>query len=88
MKPGDSAVDEACEKIYRAFEGSGKEVLYDETDNRAGAKFATMDLIGLPIQIIAGPRSIGEGKVEIKYRLTGERSTVSIDEALNLLGAK
>jgi len=88
MKPGDSAVDEACEKINQALEGAGREVLYDETDNRAGAKFATMDLIGLPVQIIAGPRSIGEGNVEIKYRLTGERTTVTIDEAINMLGAR
>jgi prolyl-tRNA synthetase len=87
MKPGDAAVDAACEKIYAALEGAGKEVLYDETDNRAGAKFATMDLIGLPMQIIAGPRSIAEGQVELKNRLDGSRVTVTIDEAINQLSA-
>lgn len=87
MKPGDAAVDGACEKIYAALEGAGKEVLYDETDNRAGAKFATMDLIGLPMQIIAGPRSIAEGQVELKNRLDGSRVSVTIDEAINQLSA-
>ncbi len=62
-------------------------MLYDDTDNRAGAKFATMDLIGLPKQIIAGPRSIANGEVEIKDRNTGERETMSIDAAINMLGA-
>ncbi|MGB7285309.1 MAG: His/Gly/Thr/Pro-type tRNA ligase C-terminal domain-containing protein, partial [Salaquimonas sp.] len=88
MKPGDSACDEACEKIYAALVGAGKEVLYDETDNRAGTKFATMDLIGLPMQVIAGPRSVAEGQVEVKNRLTGSRETMSIEAAINLLSAQ
>ena len=88
MKPGDSACDEACEKIYAALEGMGKEVLYDETDNRAGAKFATMDLIGLPMQVIAGPRSVAEGQVEVKNRLDGSRETMTIEAAINLLSAQ
>jgi prolyl-tRNA synthetase len=54
-------------------------VLYDDTDERAGAKFATMDLIGLPIQVIIGPRGLSDGNVEIKIRATGERETLSIE---------
>jgi len=87
MKPGDTGCDAACETIYAALEASGKEVLYDDTDNRAGAKFATMDLIGLPMQVIAGPRSVGEGQVELKNRLSGERETGTIEEAINRLSA-
>lgn len=88
MKPGDSSCDEACEKIYSALGGAGKEVLYDDTDNRAGAKFATMDLIGLPKQIIAGPRSVAEGQVEVKDRSNGSRETMPIDTVINALSAE
>ncbi|MEQ8479125.1 MAG: proline--tRNA ligase [Hoeflea sp.] len=85
MKPGDSGCDAACEKLEAILENAGLEVLYDDTDERAGAKFATADLIGLPVQVIAGPRSVAEGNVEIKIRATGERETVSIDDAVNRL---
>lgn len=85
MKPGDSACDAACEKLYSAMSAAGLEVLYDDTDQRAGAKFASLDLIGLPWQVIAGPRSVANGQVEIKNRSTGERETLSIDDALNSL---
>jgi prolyl-tRNA synthetase len=85
MKAGDPAVDGACETIYRQLENAGFDVLYDDTDNRAGAKFATMDLIGLPWQVIAGPRGIAEGQVEIKRRADGSRETLSIEAAVNRL---
>jgi prolyl-tRNA synthetase len=68
-----------------ALENAGLEVLYDDTDERAGAKFATADLIGLPIQVIAGPRAVADGNVEIKIRATGERETLSIEAAINRL---
>ncbi|WP_075996407.1 proline--tRNA ligase [Salaquimonas pukyongi] len=87
MKPGDGACDEICEKLYKAIGASGRDVLYDDTDNRAGAKFATFDLIGVPWQVIAGPRSAAEGKVEIKNRADGSRDTVSVEEAINRFGA-
>jgi prolyl-tRNA synthetase len=85
MKPGDAACDAACERIETALENAGIELLYDDTDERAGAKFAKADLIGLPIQVIAGPRAVADGNVEIKVRATGERETLSIDEAINRL---
>jgi len=85
MKPGDAAVDAACEDLYARLEAAGVEVLYDDTDARAGAKFAMMDLIGLPWQLIVGPRGLAQGEVELKRRATGERETMSIEAALNRL---
>ena len=82
LKPGDAACDAACETSYRALQGAGRAVLYDETDERPGAKFARMDLIGLPWQMIVGPKGLAEGKVEIKNRATGERSSAPLEEAL------
>ena len=61
------------------------EPLLDDTDDRPGAKFATMDLIGLPTQVIVGPRGVASGEVEIKDRATGERETLSIEAAINKL---
>lgn len=86
MKPGEAEVDAACEKLYQALTASGYEILYDDSDNRAGAKFAAMDLIGLPKQIIVGPRGIKEGKIEIKTRKTGAREEISLDEAMGRFG--
>ncbi len=87
LKPGDAATDAAAEGIYERLTNAGIEVLYDDLDNRAGAKFATMDLIGLPWQIIVGPKGIAAGEVEVKRRATGERETLSIDGAVNRLVA-
>ena len=88
MKPGDAGTDGACERIYAELGKAGVDVLYDDTDTRAGAKFATMDLIGLPWQLIVGPKSLAEGKVELKRRRTGERELVSIEAAIDRLTAK
>ena len=82
LKVGDAATDAACAKIYKALEAKGVDVLYDDRDERPGAKFATMDLIGLPHQIIVGPKGLAEGKVEMKNRKTGARDMVSIEEAI------
>ena len=88
MKASDSACDEASEKIYRAMTGAGLEPLYDDTDERAGGKFATADLIGVPQQVVVGPRGIAAGEVEIKNRRTGERETMSVEAAINRLTAR
>ncbi len=87
LRPGDPAVDAACEKAYDALTAAGKEPLYDDTDDRPGAKFAAMDLIGLPWQLIIGPRGLAEGQVELKRRATGERQSVSLARALEIVGA-
>jgi prolyl-tRNA synthetase len=86
LKPGDSAVDAACGDLYLQFGARGVDVLLDDTDERPGGKFAKMDLIGLPWQIIVGPKALAEGKVEVKNRRTGERQSLSPADALALLG--
>jgi len=83
LKQGDAKTDAACEELYAKLTARDKEVLYDDTDERAGAKFATHDLIGIPWQIIAGPRSLEKGVVEVKNRATGERSEASVEAVLN-----
>ncbi|MDH4387054.1 MAG: proline--tRNA ligase [Caulobacter sp.] len=85
LKTGDGACDAACEQAYAALAAAGRSVLYDDTSERAGAKFATMDLIGIPWQIVVGPKSIAEGNVELKNRATGERSTRSMTDVLDKL---
>ena len=85
LKPGDEATDNVCEDLYRKFFQIGFNVLLDDTQDRAGAKFANMDLIGLPWQLIVGPKGVASGEVELKHRATGERETLSIDAVLNKL---
>jgi len=86
MKVGDAECDRVSEEIYAALETSGVEVLYDDTDQRSGGKFATADLIGLPWQVIVGPRGVAAGEVEVKNRRTGERETLSIPAAIARFG--
>lgn len=80
MKAGDGDCDKACEALYAELTAAGRDVLYDDTDARAGGKFASADLIGLPWQVIVGPRGLAAGEVEIKSRATGERTTVPLAE--------
>ena len=77
LKQGDSACDAACEELYRTLSAKGVDVLYDDRDDRPGAKFATADLIGIPYQVMIGPRGLAEGKVEMKLRATGEREMLT-----------
>jgi prolyl-tRNA synthetase len=86
LKAGDADADTACEKLYHALEARGREVLYDDTDDRAGAKFSTMDLIGLPWQVIIGPRGLKDGVAEIKNRKTGVRENVALDKVIEYIG--
>jgi prolyl-tRNA synthetase len=83
MKPGDAACDTISEKLYASLGNAGKDVLYDDSDDRAGTKFATADLIGVPVQIIVGPRSAAAGEVEVKDRKTGAREVMTLEAALN-----
>ncbi len=82
LRTGDAACDAACEEIYGALAAAGHGALYDDREERAGAKFADMDLIGLPWQVIVGPRGIKSGVVELKRRATGERQELSAESAL------
>ncbi len=85
LKPGDKACDEACLKLYNVLGGEMGDVLYDDTGESAGTKFKTMDLIGLPWQVIVGPKGLANGEVELKRRATGERTALALDAAINKL---
>jgi len=85
LKVGDSETDTACDEFYARLQTAGLEVLYDDRDDRAGAKFAAMDLIGLPWQLIVGPKSLKAGEVELKERATGARHSLTFDDALTML---
>ena len=82
LKQGLGETDRACEWLYQGLSTKGFDVLYDDTDQQAGAKFATADLIGIPWQIMVGPRTLAEGKVEIKRRSNGMRELISLTEVL------
>jgi prolyl-tRNA synthetase len=83
LKQGDAATDAACEQLYKALLGKGYDALYDDTDTRPGGKFATADLIGVPWQIVVGPKGLADGKVEIKRRAGGEKELVALEAALD-----
>ncbi|WP_054301146.1 proline--tRNA ligase [Gemmobacter sp. LW-1] len=83
LKQGDSATDAACEGLYKALKSRGLDPLYDDRDERAGAKFATMDLIGLPWRITVGPRGLASGVVELTSRRTGESEEMSAEAAVD-----
>jgi len=83
LKVGDSETDRVCENVYQELGNAGIEVLYDDTDERPGVKFATMDLIGLPYQIIIGPKGLKSGEVELKHRRTGERESLTPEAAVS-----
>jgi prolyl-tRNA synthetase len=88
LKVGDAAADAACESLYAKLDAAGASVLYDDTAERAGVKFSTMDLIGLPWQVVVGPRGLANNVVELKNRATGERVELSPDDAVAKLGDK
>ena len=82
LKAGDAGTDAACDDALCRACNAGLDTLYDDRDQPAGAKFATADLIGIPYQIILGPRGLKDGQVEIKHRKTGERETLPIGSAV------
>jgi prolyl-tRNA synthetase len=82
LKVGDADCDAACKKIHDALCIKHKDVLYDDRDERAGVKFADMDLIGLPWQIVVGPKGVAKGVVELKRRATGAKEELSFDAAV------
>jgi prolyl-tRNA synthetase len=88
MRADDAACASASDTLYAQLQDAGIEVLYDDRDERGGAKFATMDVIGLPWQLIVGPKGLEKGVVELKNRSTGEREELSTESALaRLTGA-
>ncbi|MFL6768039.1 MAG: proline--tRNA ligase, partial [Sphingomicrobium sp.] len=85
MRGDDAASIAAAEDIYERLTGAGIDVLYDDRDERGGVKLGSMDLIGLPWQLIIGPRGLASGVVELKNRRTGEKEELSIESALERL---
>jgi len=82
MRSGDEAADAACEDLYAQFQALGLDPLYDDRDERAGAKFGTMDMIGLPWRITVGPRGLKNGVVELTSRRTGESEELAPADAV------
>jgi prolyl-tRNA synthetase len=82
LKQGDAECDAACDGLYKALVAKGLEPLYDDREERAGAKFATMDLIGLPWRITVGPRGLKTGMVELASRKSGESEEMSPEAAV------
>ena len=74
-------------QLYRDLTAKGVEVLYDDLDQRPGAKFATADLIGIPWQVLIGPKGLAEGKVEVKKRADGSRELMSAGRCGRTAGA-
>jgi prolyl-tRNA synthetase len=85
MRADDAACASASDNLYAQLQKASVEVLYDDRDERGGAKFATMDVIGLPWQLIIGPKGLEKGVVELKNRRTGERHELSTESVLTRL---
>jgi prolyl-tRNA synthetase len=88
LKAGDSACDAASGALYAGLTAKGLDVLYDDSDERPGGKFARADLIGAPWQLMVGPRGLADGMVELKRRATGEREMLSPAAALDKLSQR
>lgn len=80
VRVGDVNSDKTCEDLYQKLQEKGVDVLYDDTKNSLGQKFAIADLIGIPTQIIVGPKSISEGYIEIKDRRSGKIEKIDINK--------
>ena len=85
LKSGDETCDSCAEDLYAKLQAAGADPLYDDRDDRPGTKLAAIDLIGIPWQIVVGPRGMANGVVEVKNRRTGEAVEVSPDSALSMV---
>ncbi|NNC38962.1 MAG: proline--tRNA ligase [Acidimicrobiales bacterium] len=85
LKVGDAEADAACEDLYSKLSTAGIDPLYDDKNDRGGVKFSRMDLIGLPYQLVVGPRGLKDGVVEVKDRKTGEKQNLSPGAAINMI---
>ncbi len=88
LRAGDANCVTASDLLYQRLKNAGIEVLYDDRDDSPGAKFATMDLIGLPWQLVIGPRGLANNMAEVKNRKSGERVEIALDAAINRLTGK
>ncbi|MDX9861983.1 MAG: proline--tRNA ligase [Rhodospirillales bacterium] len=85
LKADDAECVRVCDDLYARMRDADIEVLYDDREGRAGVKFADMDLVGLPWQLVVGPRGVKAGVVELKSRRTGERQELDVEAALDRL---
>ncbi|MGB1077789.1 MAG: proline--tRNA ligase [Bdellovibrionales bacterium] len=85
LKVGDEETSRVCEDLYKNMKSIGIDVLYDDRDINAGGKFANMDLIGLPWQVIVGPKGLKEGTVELKKRATSEKHEIILERLVETL---
>jgi len=85
LKPGHEEADKVSEGLYQAALTEGYDVLLDDSSESPGAKMATMDLIGVPWQVILGPRSLDKGEVEVKCRKTGQSVSMSPDSVASYI---
>jgi prolyl-tRNA synthetase len=88
LRAGDGKCVAASDALYHQLRAAGVETLYDDRDDSPGAKFAAMDLIGLPWQLVLGPRGVAAGTVELKHRATGEKAEISAEAALQRLAGR
>ena len=88
LKSGDQNCDQTCSNLYKIMKENSLSVLYDDTDERAGAKLAKADLIGLPYQIIVGPRGVKDKLFDVKNRKSGDVSKLSYNELINFFNIK
>ena len=88
LKCGDNDCDGICLDLYNVMNNNGLKVLYDDTYERVGAKLARADLIGLPYQIIIGPKGIKDQLYDLKCRKSGEILRLSYNELINLIQTK
>jgi prolyl-tRNA synthetase len=88
LKVGDADCDAMCERIYADLGVAGVEAIYDDRDERAGGKFADMDLVGVPWQLTVGPRGLKDGKIEVKRRADGEKSEIAVDGLTDWIAAR
>jgi prolyl-tRNA synthetase len=88
LRVGDAACDAMAGDLYAKLKAAGLDPLYDDRSESAGAKFATMDLIGLPWQLVVGPRGAKAGTVEVKDRRSGAKEEATMDAAIARLAAR
>ena len=86
LRQGDNACDQSCNDLFIKLAEQGVEVIYDDRSERAGGKFADMELTGIPYQVIIGPKGVEKGVLEFKNRKTGEREEFSSDALFSRLG--
>jgi prolyl-tRNA synthetase len=85
LKQGHAETDKICEDAYAKLTKAGVTAIYDDRDASVGVKFADMDLLGMPWQLVVGPRGLEKGVVEVKNRASGERQELNPENALNKL---